>query len=94
MPPGELNVFLCHGITISLAQKWSERVQADLAFVTPLARLVLRRCPAVIKCSEVAPNVAALYQRLIAQYLDPSAYVVVTGEVDVINRLLEEPWGQ
>jgi len=49
--------------------------------------------PCIIKCSEVAPNVAALYQRLVAQYLDPTAYAVVTGEVDVINRLLEEPWG-
>jgi acyl-CoA reductase-like NAD-dependent aldehyde dehydrogenase len=31
--------------------------------------------------------------RLIPQYLDSSAYAVVQGEVDVITRLLGEPWG-
>lgn len=51
-------------------------------------------CPALIKCSEVAKNTGRLLARLIPQYLDTDAYAVVLGEVDVITRLLEEPWGQ
>lgn len=31
--------------------------------------------------------------RLIAQYLDTSAYTVVMGEVEVISKLLELPYG-
>lgn len=31
--------------------------------------------------------------RLVAKYLDPSAYTVVLGEVDVITKLLELPYG-
>ena len=49
-------------------------------------------CPVVIKPSELTPTVSALLARMIEQYLDPNAYVVVQGAIPETTKLLELRW--
>jgi len=49
--------------------------------------------PTVLKPSELCLHVSRLLQRLVAQYFDPSALVVVQGGVAETTALLKEPWG-
>ena len=46
-------------------------------------------CPAVLKPSEVASNVAAVLAEYIPKYLDNRAYKVVNGSVKETTKLLE-----
>ena len=47
---------------------------------------------AVVKPSEVAPNIAAVVQHIIETSLDPTCYAVVQGGVPETTRLLEQKW--
>ena len=47
---------------------------------------------AVVKPSEVAPNVAAVVQHIIETSLDPSCYAVVQGGIPETTRLMEQKW--
>lgn len=58
----------------------------------PLIGAMAAGCTAVIKPSEAAPATAMLMQKMIAEYLDTSAYIVVNGGVPETTALLEEKW--
>jgi len=58
----------------------------------PLVGAIAAGCTAVIKPSEQAPATAMLMQKIVEQYLDPNAYVVVNGGVPETTALLEEKW--
>lgn len=62
-----------------------------LAF-NPLAGAIAAGCPAVIKPSEHSPTVAALSAKLVRQYLDPEAYIVVNGGIPETTVLLNHRW--
>jgi len=47
---------------------------------------------AVVKPSEVAPNVAAIVQHIIETSLDPTCYSVVQGGIPETTKLLEQKW--
>ncbi|KAI9805661.1 MAG: hypothetical protein M1833_005153 [Piccolia ochrophora] len=47
---------------------------------------------AILKPSELCPNVAAILQKTIEDSLDSSAYIVVQGAVPETSALLEEKW--
>jgi aldehyde dehydrogenase (NAD+) len=58
----------------------------------PLVGAIAAGCPAVIKPSELTPNVAGVLARLFEQYMDPSAYTVVQGAIPETTKLLELRW--
>ncbi|TCD61558.1 hypothetical protein EIP91_008249 [Steccherinum ochraceum] len=60
----------------------------------PLAGALAAGCTALIKPSEQAPATAAVYARLVPQYLDPDACRVVLGAVPETTKLLELQWDQ
>jgi aldehyde dehydrogenase (NAD+) len=47
---------------------------------------------AVLKPSEVSTNFATLIAELLPKYLDPEAFSVVNGGVDVTTKVLEQKW--
>ncbi len=47
---------------------------------------------AVVKPSEVAPNVAVVVQHIIETSLDPACYAVVQGGVPETTKLMEQKW--
>src|SRR5271170_775638 len=55
----------------------------------PLAGALAAGNAAVVKLSEVAPNSASLMARELERYIDPSAFMVVTGGPETASRLLE-----
>ncbi|CAD6567513.1 MAG: hypothetical protein CYPHOPRED_001781 [Cyphobasidiales sp. Tagirdzhanova-0007] len=70
---------------------WNYPLQLTLQ---PLGGAISAGCTAVVKVSELNPNVGKVLAKLVPRYLDPSAYTVVLGEVELATKLLEEPWGQ
>ena len=60
--------------------------------MNPLVGTIAAGCPAVIKPSEVSANAANVLARLLPKYLDPNAYVVVTGAVPETTYLLSLKW--
>ncbi|KAI9694453.1 MAG: hypothetical protein M1822_000069 [Bathelium mastoideum] len=58
----------------------------------PLIGAIAAGCTAVLKPSENAPAAAAVMERIIKNYLDPSAYTVVQGGVPESTALLEQKW--
>ncbi|KIH88112.1 aldehyde dehydrogenase (NAD(P)+) [Sporothrix brasiliensis 5110] len=55
----------------------------------PLVGAIAAGCTAVVKPSEVAPNVAMVLKELIESALDPEAYSVVNGAVPETTALLD-----
>lgn len=49
-------------------------------------------CPAVVKASELAPNIARVIAELIPKYLDPNAYAIVNGAIAETTHVLELRW--
>ncbi|EJT97582.1 aldehyde dehydrogenase [Dacryopinax primogenitus] len=62
--------------------------------VSPLMGAIAAGCPCVIKMSEIVPNISALFEELVAKYLDNDAYRVVNGGVQETTKLLELKWDQ
>ncbi|ROW10050.1 hypothetical protein VPNG_06519 [Cytospora leucostoma] len=60
--------------------------------VAPLVGAIAAGCTAVIKPSEVTPNVAMALKHIIETSLDPAAYRVVNGPVPETSLLLEQKW--
>ncbi|KAL0057862.1 Hexadecenal dehydrogenase [Marasmius tenuissimus] len=60
--------------------------------IQPLMGAIAAGCPAVLKPSEVASNVAAVLAEYIPKYLDNRAYKVVNGGVKETTKLLELKW--
>lgn len=60
--------------------------------MTPLAAALAAGNTVVCKPSEVAPATSAVMARLIPEYLDPEAVVVVEGGVPETTALLEQRW--
>ena len=75
--------------TVLIIAPWNYPVQLALA---PLVAAVAAGNTVVVKPSELAPATSATLARLIPQYLDPEAVVVVEGGVDVSTRLLDLPF--
>ncbi|KAJ8090115.1 Hexadecenal dehydrogenase [Marasmius tenuissimus] len=57
--------------------------------IQPLMGAIAAGCPAVLKPSEVASNVATVLAEYIPKYLDNRAYKVVNGGVKETTKLLE-----
>lgn len=68
---------------------WNYPVQLLLL---PLIGAVSAGNCAVLKPSELTPNVSALLAKLVPQYLDPECFVLVEGAVDETTALLEQRW--
>ncbi len=68
---------------------WNYPVQLALA---PLVSVVSAGNAAVLKPSELTPATSAALARLIPEYLDPDAVVVVEGDAEVAGALLEHPF--
>jgi beta-apo-4'-carotenal oxygenase len=58
----------------------------------PLVGAIAAGCTAILKPSESAPAAAALMQKIISDYLDPSAYKVVQGAIPETTELLDQKW--
>ncbi|KAI0075949.1 aldehyde dehydrogenase [Panus rudis PR-1116 ss-1] len=58
----------------------------------PFIGAIAAGCPAVLKPSEASPTCAALLTKLVAEYLDPNAYVVVNGGPAETAELLKYRW--
>ncbi|KAI9837640.1 MAG: hypothetical protein M1837_002927, partial [Sclerophora amabilis] len=58
----------------------------------PFIGAIAAGCTAVLKPSEVAPNTAAVIQKIVESYLDPASYAVVQGAVSETTALLEQKW--
>ena len=60
--------------------------------ICPLIGAIAAGNTAVIKPSEVAPNVAVVVQKIIESCLDPTCYAVVQGAVPESTALLNQKW--
>ncbi len=60
--------------------------------IGPLIGAIAAGNTAIVKPSEVAPNVAAVVQHIIETSLDRSCYAVVQGGIPETTRLLEQKW--
>jgi len=60
--------------------------------LNPLVGAIAAGCPTVLKPSENSPNSAVEITRILAQYLDPEAYVAVNGAIQETNALLAFRW--
>lgn len=49
-------------------------------------------CCAVIKPSDISPSNSQLFAKLFPKYMDPAAYRIVNGSVEVTTKLLELQW--
>lgn len=58
----------------------------------PFIGAIAAGCTAVLKPSEVSPATAMVLQKIVQEYLDPSAYAVVNGGIPESNTLLNEKW--
>ncbi len=75
--------------TVLIIGPWNYPVQLVLA---PLVGAIAGGNTAAIKPSEVAGHTSAALARLIPQYLDPDAFVIVEGAVPETTALLEQRW--
>ena len=76
------------GVVLIIAP-WNYPVQLCLA---PLIGAISGGNCAVIKPSEMTPQVSSLLTSLLPKYLDKDAFAVVEGGVDITSSLLEEKW--
>ena len=60
--------------------------------IGPLIGAIAAGCTAVLKPSESSPHTAAVMQKIVSEYLDPSCYIVAQGAVPETTALLEEKW--
>ncbi|KAM5541773.1 hypothetical protein V8D89_004502 [Ganoderma adspersum] len=60
--------------------------------VNPLIGAIAAGCPVVLKPSELVPTFCELISRLVPQYLDPAAYVVIKGAVPETTYTLSLRW--
>ncbi|KAI9797050.1 MAG: hypothetical protein M1825_006271 [Sarcosagium campestre] len=63
----------------------------QLAF-GPMVGAIAAGNTVVLKPSEICPNTAAVVQKIVADYLDPTAYTVVQGAVPETTALLDQKW--
>jgi acyl-CoA reductase-like NAD-dependent aldehyde dehydrogenase len=76
------------GVTLIIAP-WNEPFELLFA---PLVPAIAAGNTAVLKPSDLVPNVSSLIARLVAEYMDPSAFAVVEGGVPETSALLKEKW--
>lgn len=74
---------------VGIVAPWNAPVALSL---TPLAGVIAAGNRAMIKPSELAPNVAALLAQLVAAYFDPAEVAVVTGGVEVSQAFVALPF--
>uniref|UniRef100_A0A7S2NGD7 Aldehyde dehydrogenase domain-containing protein n=1 Tax=Zooxanthella nutricula TaxID=1333877 RepID=A0A7S2NGD7_9DINO len=60
--------------------------------IGPLMDIIAAGNCCVIKPSELAPHAALMLEKLLHQYLDPSAFRVLQGEIPETTALLQLPW--
>ncbi|SLM41424.1 fatty aldehyde dehydrogenase [Lasallia pustulata] len=60
--------------------------------IGPLVGAIAAGNTAIVKPSESAPATAAVLQRIIENYLDPSCYGVVQGAIPETTALLDQKW--
>lgn len=58
----------------------------------PLVGAITAGCTAIIKPSESAAASAAVMQKILADYLDPTAYTTVQGAIPETTAVLNEKW--
>jgi len=58
----------------------------------PFIGAISAGCTAILKPSESSPHAAAVMQKIIAEYLDPSCYACVQGAVPETTALLDQKW--
>ncbi|CAG8978165.1 hypothetical protein HYALB_00012027 [Hymenoscyphus albidus] len=75
--------------TVLILGAYNFPVQLSLG---PLVGAMAAGCTAVLKPSEVSPATAMVLQKIVQEYLDPSAYSVVNGAIPESNALLKEKW--
>lgn len=75
--------------TVLIIGAWNYPLQLVLA---PLIAAIAAGNCAVLKPSELSAQTAALIAKFIPQYLDNSAYCVITGAVDETTELLKQPF--
>jgi acyl-CoA reductase-like NAD-dependent aldehyde dehydrogenase len=75
-------------VTLIIAP-WNEPFELLFA---PLVPAIAGGNTAVLKPSDLVPNVSALIARLVAEYMDPKAFAVVEGGIPETTALLEEKW--
>jgi aldehyde dehydrogenase (NAD+) len=61
-----------------------------LLLIAPLAAAIAAGCCAILKPSELTPNVSAVIKDGISEYLDKDAFAVVEGDGSVASELLEQ----
>jgi acyl-CoA reductase-like NAD-dependent aldehyde dehydrogenase len=76
------------GVTLIIGP-WNEPFELLFA---PLVPAIAAGNTAVLKPSDLVPNVSSLVARLVAEYMDPQAFAVVEGGVPETSALLEEKW--
>ena len=76
------------GVTLIIGA-WNYPLQL---VVLPLVGAIAAGNCAVLKPSEVAPNVSALLAKWLSKYLDPKAVQVVEGGIPETTALLRENW--
>jgi len=76
------------GVTLIIGP-WNEPFELLFA---PLVPAIAGGNTAVLKPSELVPNVSSLIARLVAEYMDSKAFAVVEGGVPETTALLEEKW--
>ncbi|KAI0301585.1 aldehyde dehydrogenase [Multifurca ochricompacta] len=74
---------------ILVVSPWNYPIYLSLQ---PIIGAIAAGCPAVLKPSEVSPNVSSLLADLFPKYLDPSAYRVINGGVPEITHVLKLKW--
>ncbi|GAA5898889.1 hypothetical protein JCM5296_004411 [Sporobolomyces johnsonii] len=57
--------------------------------VVPLLGAISAGCTALVKPAEQAPATAALFASLLPKYLDPTAFICITGAIDQATALLK-----
>jgi aldehyde dehydrogenase (NAD+) len=75
--------------TVLIMGAWNYPLQLVLA---PLIAVVAAGNCAIIKPSELAPNIASLLSKLVPQYLDQQAISVIEGGVEETTELLTLPF--
>jgi aldehyde dehydrogenase (NAD+) len=76
------------GVTLIIGA-WNEPLELVFA---PLVPAIAGGNTAVLKPSELVPQVSALVARLVPKYMDPEAFAVVEGSIPETTALLAEKW--
>jgi len=97
---------VCVGTPAIMAVGWSEYSYEPLGValiispfnypvalsIWPLVGAIMAGNCAVLKTSELTPNVSRTLAALIAKYLDPECFRVMSGDASVTSDLLALPW--